>query len=233
MPCWRPSRDRDAGVVAAAPAQRHDLGRSRRTRPDASRTGRMATDADPVSHRLPDLRAPAQGRPRSWPHCLEQVPAGERIVLVEDSWSSLPGTLMSSAWRLARPTSREPERRPCASWSAKPSGCDRIDWASRRGAWGEVVDLLAALNTGHEAAAARSTRIQPLTCPRAHSARALALAAGLDRAAAAHAQLAAGVGAVLHLRRTPRGRLLTEISAPSLLSTGLVGVEPLISWSNT
>jgi len=73
---------------------------------------------------------------------------------------------------------------------------DRIVVGEVRGA--EVVDMLAALNTGHEGG---------LTSVHANSAadvparlEALALAGGLDRGAA-HAQMAAGIDAVVHLDR--------------------------------
>jgi len=78
---------------------------------------------------------------------------------------------------------------------------DRLVVGEVRGA--EVVDLLAALNTGHEggcgtlhanSAADVPTRLESL-----------AVSAGLSRAAA-HAQVASAVHVVVHLRRGPDGR---------------------------
>ena len=84
---------------------------------------------------------------------------------------------------------------------------DRIIVGEVRGA--EVVDLLAAMNTGHDGSAAtlhaNSARDVPARIA------ALALAAGLD-ARGAHAQLAAGIGAILHLRRDRSGRVLESLS---------------------
>ena len=77
---------------------------------------------------------------------------------------------------------------------------DRVVVGEVRG--GEVVDLLAAFNTGHEGGWATVHANSAADVPA--RVEALALAAGLDRAAA-HAQLAAGVDAVLHLARDARG----------------------------
>ena len=73
----------------------------------------------------------------------------------------------------------------------------------------EVVDLLAALNTGHEGGCgtvhANSASDVPARL------EALALAAGLPRAAL-HAQLAAGLDAVVHVGRQQRGlRMVREV----------------------
>lgn len=84
---------------------------------------------------------------------------------------------------------------------------DRIVVGEVRGA--EVVDLLAALNTGHEGGAGTVHANSPAEVP----ARLEALAAlgGLDRAAL-HSQLAAGVQALVHVSRGPGGRRLEEIA---------------------
>jgi pilus assembly protein CpaF len=73
----------------------------------------------------------------------------------------------------------------------------------------EVVDLLAALNTGHDGGAGTVHANNPAEVP----ARLEALAAlgGLDRAAL-HSQLAAAVQVVVHVSRTRNGvRRLSEI----------------------
>ncbi len=85
---------------------------------------------------------------------------------------------------------------------------DRIVVGEVRGA--EVVDLLAALNTGHDGGTGTVHANRPAELP----ARLEALAApgGLDRAAL-HSQLAAAVQVVLHVRRLPGvGRRLDEIA---------------------
>jgi pilus assembly protein CpaF len=85
---------------------------------------------------------------------------------------------------------------------------DRIVVGEVRGA--EVVDLLAALNTGHDGGAGRVHAYNPGEVP----ARLEALAAlgGLDRVAL-HSQLAAAVQVLLHVARDRSGRRrLTEIA---------------------
>ncbi|MGW4481918.1 TadA family conjugal transfer-associated ATPase [Rhodococcus triatomae] len=85
---------------------------------------------------------------------------------------------------------------------------DRIVVGEVRGA--EVVDLLTALNTGHDGGAGTVHANSPEEVP----ARLEALAAlgGMDRAAL-HSQLAAAVQVVLHCRRDARGRrTLAEIA---------------------
>ena len=76
---------------------------------------------------------------------------------------------------------------------------DRLVVGEVRGA--EVVDLLAALNTGHEGGCGTIHANSALDVPA--RVEALALAAGLA-AAAAHSQLASAVDVVLHLGRGPR-----------------------------
>lgn len=84
----------------------------------------------------------------------------------------------------------------------------------------EVVDLFAALNTGHDGS---------LTTLHANSAadvppriEALAALAGLPRLAA-HSQLAATLRVVVHLRRTSEGRRqIAEIAVLSAGSDGFV-----------
>ena len=97
---------------------------------------------------------------------------------------------------------------------------DRVVVGEVRGA--EVVDLLAALNTGHEGGAGTLHANRPSDVPA--RLEALGVAAGLDRAAV-HAQAAAGVHAVVHVRRTPHGRRVDEIGVLRR-AEDLVVVEP-------
>ena len=95
---------------------------------------------------------------------------------------------------------------------------DRIVVGEVRG--GEVVDLLAAFNTGHEGGAGTVHANKPAEVP----ARLEALAAlgGLDRAAL-HSQLAAAVHVVLHVGRNGSGRRrLDEIAVLKRGADGLV-----------
>jgi len=97
---------------------------------------------------------------------------------------------------------------------------DRIVVGEVRGA--EVVDLLTALNTGHDGGAGTVHANSPREVP----ARLEALAAlgGMDRAAL-HSQLAAAVQVVLHVRRASDGsRGLREIGVVERADDGRVGI---------
>ena len=99
---------------------------------------------------------------------------------------------------------------------------DRIVVGEVRGA--EVVDLLTALNTGHDGGAGTVHANSPEEVP----ARLEALAAlgGLDRAAL-HSQLAAAVQVVLHVSRDRSGRRhLSEVGLLQRADDGRVGVLP-------
>ena len=97
---------------------------------------------------------------------------------------------------------------------------DRIVVGEVRGA--EVVELLAALNTGHEGGCGTLHANTAADVPA--RVEALALAAGLARAAA-HSQLAAGVEVVLHLRRHRDGtRRIDEVAVPIRRPDGTVSM---------
>ncbi|GAB3245192.1 TadA family conjugal transfer-associated ATPase [Nocardioides dilutus] len=105
---------------------------------------------------------------------------------------------------------------------------DRLVVGEVRG--GEVVDLLAALNTGHDGGCgtvhANSAGDVPARV------EALALAAGLDRLAV-HSQLASGVAAVVHLRRGRDGlRRLAEVALPTRDTAGFVTMTPAVTVSS-
>jgi pilus assembly protein CpaF len=102
---------------------------------------------------------------------------------------------------------------------------DRIVVGEVRG--GEVVDLLTALNTGHDGGAGTVHANSPEEVP----ARLEALAAlgGMDRAAL-HSQLAAAVQVVLHVHRAADGRRrLTQIGVLERDRCGEVTVVP--AWT--
>ncbi|MEO3758456.1 TadA family conjugal transfer-associated ATPase [Mycobacterium sp. B14F4] len=85
---------------------------------------------------------------------------------------------------------------------------DRIVVGEVRGA--EVVDLLAALNTGHDGGAGTVHANSPVEVPA--RLEALAAVGGLDRAAL-HSQLAAAVQVIIHVSRARAGvRELSEIA---------------------
>jgi pilus assembly protein CpaF len=97
---------------------------------------------------------------------------------------------------------------------------DRLVVGEVRGA--EVVDLLAALNTGHDGGCGTLHANRPAEVPA--RLEALGVAAGLGRAAV-HSQAAAALAFVVHVRRTPRGRRVEEIGWVRR-SGELVVVEP-------
>lgn len=97
---------------------------------------------------------------------------------------------------------------------------DRLVVGEVRGA--EVVDLLAALNTGHEGGAGTLHANTAADVPA--RLEALGVAAGLPRDAV-HAQLASALHAVLHVRRHPDGvRRLDEIGVVRRDERGYVEV---------
>ena len=85
---------------------------------------------------------------------------------------------------------------------------DRLVVGEVRGA--EVVDLLAALNTGHDGGCGTLHANRPAEVPA--RLEALGVVAGLGRTAV-HSQAAAALALVVHLRRTPEGRRVDEIGA--------------------
>ncbi|MFE9202679.1 TadA family conjugal transfer-associated ATPase [Micromonospora sp. NPDC007230] len=140
---------------------------------------------------------------------LALVPGTERIVLVEDAaelrpvhphviglqarTSNVEGAGAVGLSDLVRQALR---MRP-----------DRLVVGECRGA--EVVDLLAALNTGHDGGAGTLHANAPTDVPA--RLEALGLLGGLPRAAL-HAQVAAALQVLLHMRRTAEGRVLESVS---------------------
>lgn len=130
------------------------------------------------------------------------VPVQHRVVIVEDSTELAPDHPHAVRLQARLPnmegagtvTLRDLVRQ---ALRMRP---DRVVVGEVRGA--EVVDLLAAMNTGHEGGAgtvhANSADDVPARL------EALGLMAGLDRVAV-HALMAAGLDAVIHLQRTPFG----------------------------
>jgi pilus assembly protein CpaF len=160
---------------------------------------------------------------------LSYVDEHERIVVVEDSAEVQPshGHVVSLEARqpnvegVGEITVRDLVRQ---ALRMRP---DRLVVGEVRGA--EVVDLLAALNTGHDGGCgtlhANSTRDVPARV------EALAVAAGLGRDAV-HSQLAAGIQLVVHLRRDGDGRRrVAEIAALVRGAAGLVEAEPAVRFA--
>lgn len=95
---------------------------------------------------------------------------------------------------------------------------------------GSVVDLLAALNTGHEGGCgtlhANSADDVPARI------EALALAAGWSREAT-HSQIASALDAVIHLDRAADGhRILREVAVPARDPDGLVSLRVAVTFDD-
>ena len=154
---------------------------------------------------------------------LSRLPPHERLVVVEDA----------SELRPHHPHVVGLEGRPA---NAEGAGAvdlrtlvrqalrmrpDRLVVGEVRG--GEVVELLAALNTGHEGGCGTLHANSAVDVPA--RVEALALAAGLGREAA-HSQLAAAVDVVVHLARGPDGaRRVAQVAVPGRDPTGLVTMD--------
>ena len=156
---------------------------------------------------------------------LSLVPPQERLVLVEDA-SELRPDHPHVVGLEGRPANIEGagavEVRALVRQALRMRP-DRLVVGEVRGA--EVVDLLAALNTGHEGGCgtlhANSAGDVPARI------EALALAAGLHREAA-HSQLDAGLDLVIHLVRRGGERRLTEIGVLRRDPAGLVRIVPAV-----
>ena len=154
------------------------------------------------------------------------VPLNERIVLVEDSAELLPDhphvvrlqSRLANIEGVGAITMRELVRQ---SLRMRP---DRIVVGEVRGP--EIVELLSALNTGHEGGCgtihANSADDVPARI------EALGLTAGLDRIAV-HALLGAGLDVIVHLKRERSGqRVVSGIHCLSRDGHGFVHAHPAL-----
>lgn len=140
---------------------------------------------------------------------LGEVPGDERIVIVEDAVELQPDHGHVTRLQARRPnvegagevTMRELVRQ---SLRMRP---DRIVVGEVRGA--EVVELLTALNTGHEGGCGTIHANTPADVPA--RLEALGLMAGLDRIAT-HALTAAGLDAIVHVVRDHGERSIDAIA---------------------
>ncbi|MBF6333939.1 TadA family conjugal transfer-associated ATPase [Nocardia transvalensis] len=159
---------------------------------------------------------------------LAKVDADERIVCVEDAAELAPPHP-----HVVRLVARTPNVEGVGAVTVRDlvrqalrMRPDRIVIGEVRGA--EVVDLLTALNTGHDGGAGTVHANSPREVP----ARLEALAAlgGMGRTAL-HSQLAAAVQVVLHVHRRPDGtRTLNEIGVVVRAPDGQVHIDP--AWRN-
>lgn len=151
----------------------------------------------------------------------------DRIVIVEDS----------SELRPSHPHVVAMESRPANIEGAGAIGLqvlvkqalrmrpDRLVVGEVRGA--EVVDLLAAMNTGHEGGCGTLHANAAVDVPA--RIEALAMAAGLPQAAA-HSQLASAVDVVLHIAREGGRRWLRDVAVLKREANGLVTTVPALMF---
>jgi len=156
------------------------------------------------------------------------VPAAERIVLVEDSAELRPRHphVVALQCRTSNVEGAGTVTMADLVRQALRMRPDRLVVGECRGR--EVVDLLAALNTGHEGGAgtlhANTAKDVPARL------EALGLAGGLTRPAL-HAQLASALHVVFHLRRDARARRLDEVCVLLPDRSGLV--TAVVAWRRT
>jgi pilus assembly protein CpaF len=143
------------------------------------------------------------------------VPPTERIVLVEDAAELRPAHphVVALQGRTANVEGAGAVGLTDLVRQALRMRPDRLVVGECRGA--EIVDLLGALNTGHEGGAGTLHANEPEDVPA--RLEALGLLGGLPRAAL-HAQVVAALQVVLQLRRSERGRVLESVSV--LLPSG-------------
>jgi pilus assembly protein CpaF len=153
------------------------------------------------------------------------VPAAERLVTVEDAEELRPPHP-----HVVRLVARQANVEGAGTISLRDlvrqalrMRPDRIVVGEVRGA--EVVDLLAALNTGHEGGAGTVHANTAADVPA--RLEALAGLGGIGREAL-HSQLAGAVRIVLHVRRVGRQRVLQEIAVLERGPDGLVGTVPAV-----
>lgn len=157
---------------------------------------------------------------------LSLAPPTERVLIVEDS-----GELDPDHAHVVRLEVRPPNVEGSGHVSMRDlvrqalrMRPDRLVVGEVRGA--EVVDLLAALNTGHEGGCGTVHANSATDVPA--RLEALALAAGLGREAL-HSQVAAGLDAVIHIERDRAGtRRVAGIHSLQRASDGYVAALPAV-----
>jgi pilus assembly protein CpaF len=159
---------------------------------------------------------------------LSLVPSGERVVIVEDAAELQPRHPHVVALEARQANVEGVGEIPLRVLvrQALRMRPDRLVVGEVRGA--EVVDLLAAMNTGHEGGCGTVHANAAADVPA--RLEALAVGAGLPRDAV-HAQVAAAVQAVVHLRRDAAGhRKVAEIAVIQRHETGLVSAVPALTF---
>ncbi len=158
---------------------------------------------------------------------LGEVPETARIVVVEDSSELRPDHphVVALESRVPNVEGRGEITLRTLVRQALRMRPDRLVVGEVRGA--EVVDLLAALNTGHEGGCGTLHANSAVDVPA--RLEALALAAGLPRLAC-HAQIGSALDVVVHLVRGPARRRVAEVGGPVRGPDGLVEMVTAVAW---
>ncbi|MGH3506442.1 MAG: TadA family conjugal transfer-associated ATPase [Nocardioidaceae bacterium] len=159
---------------------------------------------------------------------LSMVPDRERIVIVEDATELRPRHphVVSLEARQANVEGVGEIPLRVLVRQALRMRPDRLVVGEVRGA--EVVDMLAAMNTGHEGGCGTLHANSAVDVPA--RLEALAVAAGLPRGAV-HAQVSAAVQAIVHLRRGRSGqRRVSGIAVIERREDGLVDALPALDF---
>jgi pilus assembly protein CpaF len=158
---------------------------------------------------------------------LSLVDPGDRVLLVEDASELVPDH--PHVLRLeARPANVEGAGAVTLTDLVRQAlrmRPDRLVVGEVRGA--EVVDLLSALNTGHEGGCGTLHANSALDVPA--RLEALAAGAGLPRDAL-HSQLASALRVAVHLKRDDGVRRVAQVCVLSRATDGLVAAVPAWSW---
>ncbi|MEV8636732.1 TadA family conjugal transfer-associated ATPase [Streptosporangium sp. NPDC051023] len=207
------------------------------TLPDLVRAGTIRADTVPVltaviRSRLAFLVTGGTGTGKTTllSALLSLADPGDRLLLVEDSAELRP--LHPHVVRLeTRPANLEGAGGVCLRDLVRQAlrmRPDRLVVGEVRGA--EVVDLLNALNTGHEGGCGTLHANTAMDVP--PRLEALACAAGLSREAV-HSQISAALDVVIHLARDHADgrRRVAEICMMTRRPSGLVEAEPALTFS--
>jgi pilus assembly protein CpaF len=200
---------------------------------DLVAAGSMSTDVADILRRLIRARRPflvsggtGSGKTTLLAALLSEVDEQERIVIVEDAAELRPAHPHVVSLEARQPNVEGAGEVPMRALvrQALRMRPDRLVVGEVRGA--EVVDMLTALNTGHEGGCGTVHANGAADVPTRFEV--LGVAAGLQREAV-HAQLGAAFRLVLHLRRSADGlRRLTQVAVLSRGADGFVTAEPAL-----
>ena len=191
------------------------LRQARLTLDDLIRSGTVPEDIAPALRNIINQRrsflvvgGTGTGKTTLLSAMLTEVPTDQRIICIEDTAELHPGhpSIINLVSRQANVEGAGAVSMADLLKQSLRMRPDRIVVGEIRGA--EVVDLLAAMNTGHDGGAGTIHANSIAEVPARMEA--LAATGGLDRMAL-HSQLAAAVDIVLVMKHTPQGRRLAQL----------------------